>query len=237
MQFLVFQHVRRETLGLLEAEAERHSLSLNYVRFWEGAIIPPLNNYQALIVLGGPMGANDEEKYPWLKGEITAIQEAVEGGIPILGLCLGAQLLARALGAVVTRNPVPEIGFATVELTPVGREDPLFRGFDNPLPVFQWHSDTFAIPQGAVWLASSPLCPHQAFRYGRNAYGLQFHLETTPGMIDRWVEKGAEDLRRAGVSAPRALVAQAWEREGQFREAARRLMENFLTCVAPRENR
>ncbi len=148
-----------------------------------------------LIFLGGPMSANDD--YGYLRQEIRLIERAVQAGTPVLGICLGAQLLARALGAPVYRNRVKEIGWFPVTWTPATRDDPLLAGLSGQDSVFHWHGETFDLPAGSAWLASSERCRNQGFRFGDNAWGLQFHLEVTPDMIDAWCREDANcgDIR------------------------------------------
>lgn len=228
MRFLVFQHAAHESLGLLEVEAKGRGIALDLVRFYRGGRIPVVTQYDALIVMGGPMGVYDEKEYRWLRGENAAIQEALGARIPYLGICLGGQLLAKALRAPVTKNAAPEIGFDTIDLTPEGQQDPLFQGFEVQVTVFQWHGDTFALPAGAVQLASSPRCAQQAFRWGQNAYALQPHVEVTPRMVARWVQEGWEEIARLGLDGP-AMVAQAREKAPLLRQLTRRLFANFIS--------
>ena len=130
------------------------------------------------------MSANDD--LPYLRHEIEILSRAIHEGRPVLGICLGAQLIAKAAGARVYRNPRKEIGWFEIRLTESGAADPLFAGVPPAETVFHWHGETFDLPPGAAWLASSDYCRHQAFRLGRAVYGLQFHLEVTPAMIAQW---------------------------------------------------
>ena len=147
-----------------------------------------LSGIQAVVCLGGPLNVYEEERYPFLKEENVFIQKVLEKKIPFLGICLGAQLLAKACGGKVSKNPVKEIGFSEIRLTTEGKKDKLFFDVVERMNVFQWHEDTFAIPQTGHWLAKSPACPHQAFRVGSSAYGLQFHVEITDKNIREWTE-------------------------------------------------
>jgi GMP synthase (glutamine-hydrolysing) len=137
--------------------------------------------------MGGPQSANDSN--PGLVAEMRLIGEAVEKGRPVLGVCLGSQLIAKTLGARVYKNSVPEIGWAPIYFTEAGKQDPLFGGFTSPTTFFHWHGETFDIPPGAEWLAYSDHCRHQAFRYGKNVYGVQFHPEIESGMILDWTSQ------------------------------------------------
>lgn len=189
--------------------------------------------YSAVVPLGGPMNVYEEERYPFLRDEDRLLRRALAEELPVLGLCLGAQLLAKAAGAKVRKNPTAEIGWMDVDILPEGQADPLFSGLPTRLPVFQWHGDTFELPEGAEWLASSPRCTHQAFRLGRRAYGLQFHLEVTPAMVIEWTEAYLEDLRRHD-DAPR--IERSLREDGELYDAtlaqtAERLVGNFLDRV------
>jgi GMP synthase (glutamine-hydrolysing) len=177
------------------------------------------------------MSVNDELDY--LRRELGVLEIALATGKPVLGICLGAQLIARALGASVHRNPVKEIGWAPVERTDAGRIDPLLAGFQDPETVLHWHGETFDLPAGATWLAFSKDCAHQAFRYGASVYGLQFHLEATPEMIAEWCATAVNADDIAGLPEPvdptahatrmrelSAITFQTWTRLLQDSEAA-----------------
>ena len=195
---LVFQHVPYEPLGLLDPMLKAHRHRIRYVNFGRpDAQIPELDDYDALIVLGGPQNIGEEAKYPHLEQEKRAISEALDMGIPILGICLGAQLLANTLGADVYPAPAKEIGWCDVELTSEGQDDPLVGHFNHREEVFQWHSYTFDLPSGATRLLTGDVCQNQAFRYGDNAYGFQCHLEVCDGLQERWlsVPQHLDDLK------------------------------------------
>jgi len=149
-------------------------------------ILPSPKEIAALIVLGGAMGANDDQRHPFLMDLKQLVREVVAARIPYLGICLGGQLLAAALGAKVVSNRWEELGTLPVSLTAAGEEDHLFSGIAETFTTFQWHHDSFDIPGGAVLLASSALCQHQAFRVGSSAWGLQFHPEVTEAIIRDW---------------------------------------------------
>ena len=187
-RILVCQHVAFEILGTLDPLFKGYGFRIHYVNFdREPNATPSLDRYNGLVLLGGPMSAYDDVDHPHLLTEIELVREAVDRGYPVLGICLGAQIIARALGAAVAPSPKPEIGWYDVALTEEGRRDPVFAHFGESESVFQWHSDTFEIPDGAVHLASSPSCSHQVFRYGDRTYGLQFHLEVDEALIERWL--------------------------------------------------
>ncbi len=153
-------------------------------------------HHDGLVVLGGHMNADEMDRYPFLARERTWLRDAVERRVPVLGICLGAQLLARALDARVYRNPVPEIGWVPVSVTAEGQSDPVFSHLGPRTTVFHWHNDTFDLPAGAVHLAYSRDCPHQAFRIGPLTYGVQFHPEVNETVLADWVPKLEEPMRQ-----------------------------------------
>lgn len=209
--WVAIQHVPYEGPGLIAAEARRREVALSVRHPYRGDRLPAVEELAGLVVMGGPMGVADTSAHPHLAGEIELIAAAVAAGKPVLGVCLGAQLLAAALGARVYRGERPEIGSGCVSLTPDGRADPVLgaAGRDE-LPVVHWHQDTFDLPFGAVWLARSGLYPHQAFRAGAgaHAYGLQFHVEVDRSLAEDWHtrlpdgavidERGRADVERVG---------------------------------------
>lgn len=185
MRVVAFRHVPFEGLGLIQPALEDRGISIEFADLYrDGAALPETGSAAGLIFMGGPMSANDDLAY--LRQELECIRQAVDRGQPVLGICLGAQLLAKALGAKVYKNPAKEIGWFEVQLTNAGRQDALLSGLDSPETVFHWHGETFDLPDGAAWLAYSEHCRHQAFRVESNTYGLQFHLEVTPEMIADW---------------------------------------------------
>ena len=188
MKILAFRHVPFEGLGHIAPVLDERDISYEYADLYrEGAVTPDIASYDGLIFLGGPMSANDP--LPFLDRERTLVTQALQRGQPLLGICLGSQLIARCLGGDVHRNPVKEIGWFDLYFTEPAAADPLFEGIAGPEPVFHWHSDTWELPPGAVRLASSELCANQTFRAGGNVYGLQFHLEITPAMIADWLTR------------------------------------------------
>jgi GMP synthase (glutamine-hydrolysing) len=187
-KLLVCQHVPFEILGTLNPLFKGAGFRIRYVNFGrDPQAQPSLDGYGGLVILGGPMSVYDTAAHPHLDTEVRLVGDALERGVPLLGICLGAQLIARALGADVRPNADKEIGWYDVRVTGAGGTDPLFRHFRDSERIFQWHSDTFDLPRGAVHLAASPACRNQAFRYGTNVYGLQFHLEADEHLIERWL--------------------------------------------------
>lgn len=186
--WILLQHVSYEGPGLISSEAQNRGAHLQTFRMDKG-MFPSMETIDGLIVMGGPMGVYEEEKYPFLNQECRLIETLVRRDVPVLGVCLGAQLLARALGANVFRGQEPEVGFAPVELTTEGKRDPIFQGVSSSIPAFHWHGDTFDLPLGAALLASNANYSNQAFRFGRCVYGLQFHLEPDLPVWAEWRQR------------------------------------------------
>jgi GMP synthase (glutamine-hydrolysing) len=184
---LVLQHIACEPPGVFEDVLLERGATLRRVELDEGEPLPPsLDGIDAIVAMGGPMSVNDEAEHPWLVTEKALIARAVRGGVPFWGSCLGVQLLASSLGARVRQGPAPEVGVLPVYATPEAAEDPVFSGLAWPRPTLQWHQDMFDLPELATLLATSPEYLHQAFRIGRVAYGVQFHLEVDEAMADEW---------------------------------------------------
>lgn len=184
--WLILQHAPHEGPGLIATKAAERGLELASCRAYLGKVPSSAAGLAGLIVMGGPMGVADVAAYPFLQAEMELIADARARELPILGVCLGAQLLAAALGADVRQGPEPEIGFGSVALTEAGRDDPFLGGGAQQLPVFHWHNDTFEVPVGSVRLAASDAYPNQAFRHGELAYALQFHIEVDQALASQW---------------------------------------------------
>jgi GMP synthase (glutamine-hydrolysing) len=186
---LVFQHVAHKILGTLNPTLKEHGLRIRYLNFERTPDISlTIEKYDGLVILGGSMGVYEAETYKHIKVEMRLIEEALKKDIPILGICLGAQMLAHVLGADVRKAHQKEIGWYDITLTKEGLSDPIFSHFQKTEKIFQLHGDTFDIPQSAIHLASSDIIPSQAFRYGNKVYGMQFHLEVDRAMIHRWMD-------------------------------------------------
>ena len=187
----VIQHVEHEGPGMMAGSLARRGLRHEVFRMDRGDPLPDPGSIDGLVVMGGPMGVHDTDRYPWLVAERALIAAVATSGRPVLGVCLGAQQLATALGAEVTTGPTEEIGLGRVELTEAGRRDPVFGPeygglAHTALPCVHWHRDTFSLPDGAVHLAGTRLFPHQAFRWGDRVYALQFHVEVDHALAESW---------------------------------------------------
>jgi GMP synthase (glutamine-hydrolysing) len=193
MNVLIIKHVDIEGPGLIEFCLKQREIPFKILCLGTDDLPPKPDGFTHIVLLGGPMNVYEEDRYPFLRGEDLFIKEAIQRGKHILGICLGAQLIAKALGAKVTKAPSKEIGWYDVSLTEEGCRDPLFTSLPKTFPVFQWHEDTFEIPKWAKLLATSTTVSNQAFRYGENAYGLQFHLEVTKEMIPEWMGEYREE--------------------------------------------
>jgi GMP synthase-like glutamine amidotransferase len=191
MKVHVLQHVAFEGLGSIEAWLHAREAAVAYTHFHVSPTLPALDGIDLVIAMGGPMSVNDEAALPWLREEKRFIRAAIECGLPVLGICLGAQLIANALGARVNPGPHKEIGWFDITATPAG---PGCFGFPGRCEVFHWHGETFELPPGALRLARSAACENQAFQVGRNVIGLQFHLETTPASAESIIANCRDEL-------------------------------------------
>jgi GMP synthase (glutamine-hydrolysing) len=214
---LVIQHEPSEGPGTLgEALA---GVELRIVRTFAGDPVPTDMMEDGLVVLGGGMGVYDKDRLPHLRDEIALCATVVARGKPVLGICLGSQILAAALGAAVGKAPRKEIGWHGVTVLPEARGDPLFDALPRRFSAFHWHGDAFTLPEGTVPLASTALTPLQAFRAGPRAWGIQFHLETDAQVLEAMLAQGDADLREAGADASR-IRARAQDELPQLRERA-----------------
>jgi GMP synthase (glutamine-hydrolysing) len=203
---LAFQHIACEPPAAFEDEARARGLGLVRVELDEGDTPPDWREFDGLIVMGGPMGAYEDDAHPWLTEEKRIIAEAANSGHPVWGVCLGAQLLAAALGAAAYPGAAgAEVGVLPVELTAAAARDPVFAGLPRSFSTLQWHADTFDLPEGATLLACSPAYRNQAFSY-LNSYGLQFHVEVSPGLAREWGEVPAYAQSLERTLGPGALA-------------------------------
>jgi GMP synthase (glutamine-hydrolysing) len=222
MKVLIIMHVPSEGPGTLGSFLLSRNADVTTVKLYDGDPLPRNPSSLDMIVsMGGPMNVYEDEKYPFLATETLFLREALGKGIPMIGICLGAQMIARAAGAQVTLSPKKEVGWRKVSLTEAGREDTLFRGLLTTLEVFQWHEDMFHIPEKGTLLATSEDCPHQSFRLGK-AFGVQFHVEATKEMLSEWFA-GSDDL--AGV------LKRYNQLQPELNNQAQTMYENFLSVV------
>lgn len=205
MRIHTLQHVAFEGLGSIGDWARSHNASLTVSRMFASDRLPTLAEFDWLVVMGGPMNIYEEDRYPWLREEKALIKAAINGGKVVLGVCLGAQLIADGLGAAVSRNPHREIGwFPLTEVHPTMRHI-----IPTGAVVMHWHGDTFALPAGTERLAASAACPNQGFIFQQRVIGLQFHLETTPESLAALIEHGGDDLAVPGpyIQTPAEMTA------------------------------
>jgi len=234
--------VAHEGLGTIADALSRCQVPWTTIDAFAGSL-PQFNPREVagLIVMGGPMNADEVDKHPFLAEEVRWLRQAVDAQLPVLGVCLGSQLLAKSLGQKVYANWIKEIGWYDIELLPAAGADPLLH--DLPLPlgegrgegaarritVFQWHGDTFDLPASAMQLARSPQCENQAFRFGQRAFGLQFHMEVTAEIIDEWLCQSDNCGELAGLSYidPAALRRQIPEKLPQMEAVGRQVFDRF----------
>ncbi len=193
MKWSCLQHVAFETPGYLASWAKDRGYDLTRVEIWNGAALPRAKETDGLFILGGPMNVYEEDRYPWLIPEKRFIEETIAAGKPILGICLGAQLLSVVLGGTVTPNPWKEIGWFPVQMTLAGREAGPFRDIPEQFMAFHWHGDRFTVPPRAIHVARSHGYENQAFVYEDRVVGLQFHLECTEMGIEALVDHCCQD--------------------------------------------
>lgn len=237
MRTLVFQHLDVEHPGSLRVFWRERGVVWRTVELDDGEKIPPLEDFDLLAVMGGPMDVWEEDQHPWLKAEKAAIRRWVaELGRPYLGICLGHQLLAVSLGGEARPMARPEVGLGEVELTPEGRSDPLFAGLPATLRVFQWHGvEVTRLPEGGVALAGNAACAVQAMRVGRHAYGAQFHPEIVAETVADWrriPEYWASLQKSLGAKGAEALAGEVTPLLPSFAEVARRIDGNLADIVA-----
>jgi len=196
MSVLILKNISAEGPGTIEDFLSGQGIPYRIVEL-EKEAIPPSEDFDTLVMMGGPMSVNEDEKYPYLRSEMELMREFIAGGKKVFGVCLGAQIMAKALGARVYGGPEKEMGWYDIELTEDGIRDPLMKklalhpragDFWKRFRVFHWHGETFDIPSGAARLAKSALYPNQAFRYGNDAYAFQFHIEVKKEMIYEWLK-------------------------------------------------
>lgn len=224
MNIHYFQHVPFEGPGSIESWASQKNYPLRSTQFYKNDLLPDLDGIDWLIVMGGPMSVHDEAAFPWLRKEKKFIEQAIEKGKVVIGICLGAQLIAEALGAKVYPAGHKEIGWWPVQTTSEARKNPLFHVFPQAFIPFHWHGETFDLPSGAIHIAETPACPVQAFNYKGHVTGLQFHMEATPASVDLMIEHGKKEL----ISSDYIQTAEDIRMKTHLAEENNRLLGLFL---------
>lgn len=230
MRIHYFQHVPFEDIGSLGADFKARGFELSSTHWYRGDKTPALKSFDALIVMGGPMGVADDQEYPWLTTEKTLIQDSIAAGKTLLGICLGAQLIAHVLGAKVSRNPYREIGWFPLEIPKESLTNPVAAILNRYPEVFHWHGDTFTLPPGATWLAKSQGCNNQAFCLGQQIWGFQFHLETTPESARNLIAQCAADIDGSRYTQTPDVMLQSAEKFTQINQA----MSEIVEVIFPR---
>lgn len=217
-------------MGYVGEILQEHTLSSDVVKVWEEPL-PDFSPYGAIIAFGGVQHVYEEEKYPYFAAEKVMLRQVIEQDVPFLGICLGGQLLASVLGATVQRHTLTEFGFYEIALTEEGKKDPLYQGLPDYEKVFHWHEDTFDLPQGAVLIATNENTRNQAFRYGPRAYGLQYHIELVPAMLDDWLRHSGSErdiIDTVGIGTYNALTLERPIHFPVYHAHTRIVLENFL---------
>jgi GMP synthase-like glutamine amidotransferase len=227
MQALVVQNCATEDIGLYETCLREHGVNYHIHHAYVGKAFPSADQFDVFIVGGTPISVYDAHRHDFFRREMVYLREVVKNGNPYLGICGGAQLLAKLLGAEVRRNPVMEIGSYDVRLTAAGKKSAFFAGFPDMFSVFQWHGDTFDIPAEAKLLVRGPNCRNQAFSC-RNSLGLQFHLEVAAKAAGRWADQYRDELKRFGKTKEQ-IVNECKVNEEQMRNLAGMLIKNFFS--------
>jgi GMP synthase (glutamine-hydrolysing) len=232
LRVLVIQHVASEPPGSITSALAAAGVDMTIVRVHEGQPVPRAlpAGFAGLVVMGGPMAVYESHRHPHLDDELALIFACVKAGIPVLGVCLGSQLLAAALGAKITPGGRKEIGWYSVWLEDAASDDPLFAGIESPFMGFHWHGDVFPLPAGAVALARSEMTPLQAFRHGANAYGLLFHLEVTGAQVSGMAADFAGELRAAGIT-PGPITAGVAAHGGALEALGRRVFARWAALL------
>jgi GMP synthase (glutamine-hydrolysing) len=233
MKVIIIKHIDIEGPGTIGDFLDCNDISYRVINIFNGEPLPDtLSEISAVIVLGGPMNVYEEDKYPFLKQEDKFLKEVIEEGLPTLGFCLGAQLIAKTKGAIVKKAPQKEIGWFKISLNRNGSSDPLFQDFPGEVDVFQWHGDTFDIPEDAVKLAESELCSNQAYRIGDNIYGLQFHVEVTDEMIYQWMDAYRDEVDSLkGIVDPDQIISDTKAKSEDYKAQAKQFCTNFFKLI------
>lgn len=224
IRFHCLQHVSFETPGNIETWAKQKGHSFSFTHFFEEIKLPEQKDFDAFIIMGGPMSVHDEKEFPWLKKEKEFIKDSIHQQKKILGICLGAQLIADVLGVKVYNNKEKEIGFIPIKFTEAAFQNDLFKDFNPEEIVFHWHGETFDFPEGAIHLACSEACKNQAYSIGNNILSLQFHLEVTPEIVKDMLEHEGHEL----INAPYTHSAEKILSELKYLERNKEILFGLL---------
>ncbi len=230
MKIHYFQHVPFEGLGLIKDWADAKGHTLSATKFYEKHTIPNVNDYDALIIMGGSMSVHDEAIYEWLADEKKHIRQAIKAGKPILGVCLGAQLIADVLGAEISPAPAKEIGWFPIAWSDAAMGHKIIAGLNPAMNVFHWHGEQFTIPKDAIHLASSKACANQAFFYRDKVLGLQFHLEMNEAAIDRIIDNCGNEIANPSPTIQSAkIIKEKISNTAACERTLFRILDNFLS--------
>lgn len=228
---LVLQHAECESLGAIKQAVTNKGLRAEYIRTFAGESVPDsIGDAAALIVMGGPMSVYEKDRYPFLADELRLIRQGIAAGRAVLGVCLGSQLLAEALGGVVGKGRGKEIGWHEVSLNDQAENDPLLGGLPRRFMGFHWHGDVFTLPSGAVPLASSGLTDCQAFRYTNKVHGFLFHLEVTQDLLRGMVRNFEDELRESALDGAR-IEADAERHLGPLSAIGGQVFERWAASI------
>lgn len=234
---LALEHTPFETTGTIGDAFAAVGIDVRAIHVWNGEPLPSaLGSAAGLIIMGGPMGVYEQDRFPFLRQELHLIEQALAADLPILGICLGSQLLATALGANVRKGPRKEIGWHRVHLDPAAAADPLFRDAPHEFEGFHWHGDIFDLPSGGVPLAKTQATECQAFRHGRNAYGILFHPEVTPAIVSAMIEAFDDEIREEGIDAAE-LARDTHSHLESFQTIGAALWKNWASGLLPLADR
>ncbi|MBT9589798.1 MAG: type 1 glutamine amidotransferase [Thiobacillus sp.] len=232
---LVFRHSPTEGPGYFTTFLERHGIPWKLVRIDAGDAVPEnLNGISGVCLMGGPMSVNDA--LPWVPPVLALIRQAIAADIPVIGHCLGGQLMAKALGSTVSRNPVKEIGWGDVSITDADAARPWLGEVTHPLPAFHWHGETFSLPPGAARILESAWCANQAYVLNDRHIGMQCHVEMTPELIASWCKNGADEINASnspGVQSPEAIQADMATRTAQLHRLADKIYSRWIQGLSP----
>ena len=231
-EIVIIKHVDIEGPGSIDDFFRNTARCLRTIELGRQETFPrALDDTEGIIVLGGPMNVYEEEKYPFLKEEDAFLKKVLDEEIPVLGICLGAQLLAKARGSRVSKAKTEEVGWSEIRLTAQAQHDPLFRGLPSLFDVFEWHEDTFDIPADGALLATNAVCRNQAARFGRSAWGIQFHIEVTMEMLNSWFEHYEVSVSKE------TLFAEYFRKEDMYRRQAMLMYLNFARVMSAQRKR